>query len=81
MPIMKQIYFASVLICALLSTAAAQDSTSTAAQRSSLTITASAAGERLRITAPSSIVQMHVEVYAPSGEKLFDQEIRGGQRL
>src|ERR1700693_1461038 len=76
MPTMKQIIFDFVLICALLSTAAAQDSAS--AQRSSLTITAAASGERVRITAPSSVVQMHVEVYAASGEKLFDQEIRGG---
>ncbi len=48
------------------------------AQRSSLTITAAASGERVRITAPVSVVQMHVEIYAASGEKLFDQEIRGG---
>ena len=78
MPTLKQIIFASVLVFALLSTAAAQESTSASAQRSSLTITAAAAGERVRITAPSSVVQMHVEVYAASGEKLFDQEIRGG---
>jgi hypothetical protein len=76
MPSSKQIYFASVLVCVLFTTAAAQDSTST--QKSTLTITASASGERVRITAPSSIVQMHVEVYAAGGEKLFDQEIRGG---
>src|SRR5437588_3085534 len=74
----KQIIFVSMLVCARLTTAAAQESTSSSAQRSSLTITAAAAGERVRITAPSSVVQMHVEVYAPGGEKLFDQEIRGG---
>src|SRR6266536_3284974 len=75
---LRQIYSASLLVLALLATAVAQDSPSASAQRSSLTITAAAAGERVRITAPSSIVQMHVEVYAASGEKLFDQEIRGG---
>src|SRR6266571_1471072 len=75
---LRQIYSASLLVLALLATAVAQDSPSASAQRSSLTITAAAAGERLRITAPSSIVQMHVEVYAASGEKLFDGEIRGG---
>jgi hypothetical protein len=32
----------------------------------------------VRIAAPSSVVQMHLEVYAGNGEKLFDQEIRGG---
>src|SRR6266542_4408785 len=75
---LRQIYSASLLVLALVATAVAQDSPSASAQRSSLTITAAAAGERVRITAPSSIVQMHVEVYAASGEKLFDQEIRGG---
>src|SRR6266704_3679117 len=75
---LRQIYSASLLVLALLATAAAQDSPSATAQRSSLTITAAASGERVRITAPSSIVQMHVEVFAASGEKLFDQEIRGG---
>ena len=75
---LKQIAFASGLICALLTTALAQGSTSATVQTSTLTITASAAGDRVRITAPSSVVQMHVEVYAASGEKLFDQEIRGG---
>jgi hypothetical protein len=78
MPNLKQTVFAAMLVCALLSTAAAQESTSPTVQTSSLTITASAAGERVRITAPASVVQMHVEVYAASGEKLFDQEIRGG---
>src|SRR6185295_2327513 len=71
----KQIYFASVLVCVLLTTAAAQDSTT---QKSTLTITASASGERVRITAPSSVVQLQLEVYAAGGQKLFDQEIRGG---
>jgi len=76
MRILKPIYFASVLVVALLSTARAQESATV--QRSTLTITANASGDWVRITAPSSVVQMHVEVYAASGEKLFDQEIRGG---
>src|SRR5712691_5659298 len=75
---LKQITFVSVLVLALLSTGAAQESTSPTVQTSTLTITAAATGERVRITAPASVVQMHVEVYAASGEKLFDQEIRGG---
>src|SRR5258706_2565537 len=75
MPTVRSIIFASIVVCALCATATAQDSSS---QRSSLTITASATDERVRITAPSSIVQMRVEVSAAVGEKLFDQEIRGG---
>ena len=77
MPNVKRTIFASVVVLALLSMAAAQDINSSA-QRSSLTITAVATAERVRITAPSSVVQMHVEIYAATGEKLFDQEIRGG---
>src|SRR5882724_4523238 len=76
MPTLKQIIFVSGFLCALLTTAVAQNSTT--AQRSALTITAAATADRVRITAPSSVVQLHVEVYATSGEKLFDQEIRGG---
>ena len=78
MPNLKQIIFACVLVYALLATAVAQSSSSSSPQNSSLTITAAAADDRVRITAPSSIVQMHVEVYGAGGEKLFDQELRGG---
>jgi hypothetical protein len=74
----KQITFALVLALVLLSIAAAQERPNISIQNSSLTVTAAAAGERVRIIAPASIVQMHLEVYAPSGEKIFDQEIRGG---
>jgi hypothetical protein len=72
----KQIVLAFLLALYLFYPTAAQDSA--APQRSFPTITAAASGERVRITAPASIVQMHLEVYAASGEKLFDQEIRGG---
>jgi hypothetical protein len=78
MPTIKQITMTSSLIFALLSIAAAQANTNIPAQVTSLTITASASADRVRITAPASIVRMHVEVYAAGGEKLFDQEIRGG---
>src|SRR5882724_823100 len=73
---MKQTIFACVFIFTLASAVAGQEST--IAQKSSLTITAAATGDRVRITAPASVVQMHVEVYAANGEKVFDQEIRGG---
>ncbi|MDX6305081.1 MAG: hypothetical protein QOI77_2050 [Blastocatellia bacterium] len=74
----KHILFASTFVLALLSTAIGQESTNTAGLGTSLTITAAAAVERVRIAAPASVVQMHVEIYAAGGEKLFDQEIRGG---
>src|SRR5205814_7722953 len=55
----------------------AQESASSQ-RASSVTVTATASTERVRITAPASVVQMHVEVFAVSGERLFDNEIRGG---
>ena len=67
--------FLSLLV--LIGTATAQDRP-VAPAPSSVTITATASTGRVRITAPASIVQMHMEVYAPDGEKLFDQELRGG---
>src|SRR6266705_53148 len=77
---LKQILFNFVfaLALALPGTVTAQDNANVIAQRSAMTITASASADRIRIAAPSSIVQMHVEVYAASGEKLLDNEIRGG---
>jgi hypothetical protein len=75
---LKQIIFAWALIgAALLSVVVAQD-TSATNQAASLTVTAAAVGDRVRITALSSAVQMHVEVYGAGGEKLFDQQINGG---
>src|SRR6266571_2894340 len=74
-------HFAFAFVSALLviGTATAQDSANATAQKpSSVTITATASTDRIRITTPASIVQMHVEVYAASGEKLLDNEIRGG---
>ncbi|HYX30868.1 MAG TPA: hypothetical protein VE863_20185, partial [Pyrinomonadaceae bacterium] len=61
------------------STAIAQTATAniTGPPTSSLTITAAASSDRVRVTGPSSIVQMRLEVYAPTGEKLFDEELRG----
>jgi hypothetical protein len=46
-----------------------------------LTVTALVSNERLRITAPASVVQMRLEVYNSSGRKLFDNELRGGNIL
>ncbi len=74
----KRIILISILLFEMCCLAAAQEKLSTAAQRSSLTITATASGERVRITAPASVVQLHVEVYAAGGEKVWDEEIRGG---
>src|SRR6266705_3018258 len=73
----KSLIITLVVLLLADSAVQAQEEKSVSLQKSSGTITAAASSERVRITAPSSIVQMHVEVYAASGEKLFDQEIRG----
>ena len=41
-------------------------------------VTAAASGARVRFTASSTVVQMRLEIYALTGEKLVDNEIRGG---
>lgn len=45
------------------------------------TVTAFASGDHVRFTAPSSIVQIRLEVYNLAGRKLFDNEVRGGNVL
>jgi len=44
-------------------------------------VTAFATAERVRFTAPSSVVQMHLEIYTETGAKLFDFELKGGNVL
>ena len=71
--------FVLTLIVVLLIPGVILAQESASSQRaSSVTVTATASTERVRITAPASVVQMHVEVYGLNGEKVFDQEIRGG---
>jgi hypothetical protein len=45
------------------------------------TVTAFASNERVRFTAPASVIQMRLEVYDAAGRKLFDYELRGGNVL
>src|SRR6266496_1213801 len=68
-----------VLIVSLLCCASAfgQTNVSPTGQTTSATITAVAAADRVRITAPASILQMRVEIYDPSGAKVWNSEIRG----
>src|SRR4029077_4875726 len=40
-------------------------------------ITGTASAERLRFTAPSSVVQMQLQIYAESGQLLFDGTSKG----
>lgn len=67
---------AGVLLAA--SIVCAQEQNTTSSSRSAITVTAAATGDRVRFTAPSSVVQMRLEIYNANGEKVFDNEIRGG---
>ena len=69
------------LILTLVSFAFAQDNPPANGQRTSLTVSASASADRVRFSAPSSVVQLRLEVYNTSGRKLFDNELRGGNVL
>src|SRR6185295_15663144 len=44
-------------------------------------VTVYASADRMRFTAPSSVVQMRLEVYNSTGKKVFDNELRGGNIL
>jgi hypothetical protein len=44
-------------------------------------VTASVTTDGLRISAPSSVAQLRLEVYDDAGQKLFDTEQRGGNVL
>ncbi len=70
-----------VLICVLVEPIAAQENNASNTQRAAASVAASASGERVRFTAPSSVVQIRLEVYDSSGRKLFDNEVRGGNVL
>lgn len=74
----KRLVTSVTAILLLVSTLCAQQQTTTSSSRSAITVTAASSAERVRFTAPSTVVQMRIEVYATNGEKLFDNEIRGG---
>ena len=71
----------SMLLLCLINSALGQDNGPANAQRTGLTVTASASSDRVRFTAPSSVVQIRLEVYNTRGKKVFDNEVRGGNLL
>src|SRR5215510_14299465 len=70
-----------IVFFSLASANFAQESKEANAQRSDVTLTAFASVERARFTAPSSVVQIRLEVYNSAGRKVFDNELRGGNVL
>ena len=69
------------VVITALAAPAQQDRSSFSAQPAAVTVTVAAAGDRVRFTAPSSIVQVRLEVYNSAGRKLFDNELRTGNVL
>src|SRR5437870_13178801 len=71
----------SSLVLLMLSSAAAAQTTASTDKSSATPVTAAVSGERVRFTAPSSVVQIRLEVYDSAGKKRFDNEVRGGNVL
>ena len=81
MTALSRFLISSILICSLLTAVAAQDNQTGNPQQSAATVTAIASSELVRFTAPSSIVQIRLEVSNSAGKKVFDIEVRGGKRF
>jgi len=75
--VVKDLVTSAAAILLVVSIVVAQDQ-APASGRSTTTITAAATDDRVRFTAPGTVVQMRLEVYNANGEKVFDNEIRGG---
>jgi hypothetical protein len=69
---------ASLMICALSNAARAQDQSQAKPSGSNTLITAAATTEHVRFTAPNTVAQLRLEVYAEAGQKVYDTELRGG---
>src|SRR5215510_8519875 len=80
---MKTLSTCSSLLVLILSSiaASAQSETARVEKSSGATVTVSASGERVRFTAPESVVQIRLDIYSSSGKKVFDNEVRGGNVL
>lgn len=72
----KKLITSATAILLLVTTVCAQQHNVVGGSGSPIMVTATA--DRVRFTAPSTVVQMRIEVYSAKGEKLFDNEIRGG---
>src|SRR5215510_11543972 len=70
-----------LIIIASLGTALGQNEVVKNHKDDEVTITAAATGERVRLAAFPSVVQIRLEVYDSTGKKLVDHELRGGNVL
>ncbi|HMG36911.1 MAG TPA: hypothetical protein VKM94_23475 [Blastocatellia bacterium] len=81
MQTLSRLAISFLLIFSVLRAAVAQEGGLRAVQHPDVTVTSSALGGRVRFTAPSSVVQIRLEIYNSAGRKLFDNEVRGGNVL
>ena len=70
-----------LLFPCLVTIASAQVDKTINVSKAAPTVTAYTSSDRVRFTAPSSIVQIRLEVYNSAGKKVFDNEVRGGNVL
>ena len=77
----KRLAMSATGILLVASIVLAQEQNRDAGNRTTITVTAAATADRVRFTAPSSVVQMHLEVYTETGAKQVDLELKGGNIL
>jgi hypothetical protein len=82
----RHLLVSSLIVFSLFSIALAQAGlTPTQPQIESLTpaplVTATATAVRVRFVAPGTVVQLRLEVFNETGQKVFDSELRGGNVL
>ncbi len=78
---LKSLSHAALLLVLLMSVTFAQEGKPTGPAHNAQQVIASASSDRVRLAAPSSIVQLRLEVYDALGRKHFDNELRGGNVL
>jgi hypothetical protein len=76
-PLLRNFVLNILLGVACAVTAVSQTNIDRNEQTSSVTVTAMSAADRVRITAPASVVQMRIEVYDQNGVKVWDSEVHG----
>jgi hypothetical protein len=59
----------------------AQEQNPASSTRSTIPVTAAATADRVRFTAPTTVVEMRLEIYGANGVKLFDNENKGGNLI
>jgi hypothetical protein len=75
---LKSSLLSLLILAVLLSAVVAQEATN---PTKDFLVTGSVNGGRLRVTAPSSVVQIRMEVYDSTGKRIFDTKVNGGNLL